>query len=109
MLPPGYALSWLVAVGMPLPCFAMLIRFCFQILCLNLSGGDHAAMQADGKYLKAEPYQHSEAREGHANGYKPKTVHTRVGSITFSIPQVREAGSIQKRWRKACGVNGLCF
>jgi putative transposase len=53
----------------------------------------NAAMQAERQqYLKAEPYQHSEEREGHANGYKPKTVRTRVGSITFSIPQVREGG-----------------
>jgi len=53
----------------------------------------NAAMQAERQqYLKAEPYQHSEEREGHANGYKPKTVQTRLGSITFSIPQVREGG-----------------
>jgi cation transport regulator ChaB len=53
----------------------------------------NAAMQAEWQqYLKAEPYQHNEEREGHANGYKPKTVQTRVGSITFSIPQVREGG-----------------
>jgi putative transposase len=53
----------------------------------------NAAMQAERQqYLKAEPYQHTEEREGHANGYKPKTVCTRVGSITFSIPQVREGG-----------------
>ena len=31
-------------------------------------------------------------RQGHANGYKSKTVQTRVGSITFDIPQVREGG-----------------
>lgn len=53
----------------------------------------NAAMQAERQqYLKAAPYQHTEERRGHANGYKPKTVHTRVGSITFSIPQVREGG-----------------
>jgi len=53
----------------------------------------NAAMQGERQqFLKAEPYQHNEEREGHANGYKPKTVHTRVGSITFSIPQVREGG-----------------
>ena len=53
----------------------------------------NAAMQAERQqYLKVEPYQHTEERQGHANGYKPKTVHTRVGSITFSIPQVREGG-----------------
>jgi len=53
----------------------------------------NAAMQAERQqYLKAEPYQHTEERQGHANGYKPKTVHTRVGNITFSIPQVHEGG-----------------
>jgi putative transposase len=53
----------------------------------------NAAMQAERQqHLKAAPYQHTEARQGHANGYKPKTVHTRVGDITFSIPQVREGG-----------------
>jgi putative transposase len=53
----------------------------------------NAAMQAERQqYLKAEPYQHSEERQGHSNGYKPKTVHTRVGDITFAIPQVREGG-----------------
>ena len=53
----------------------------------------NAAMQAERqRYLKAGPYQHTHERKGHANGYKPKTVHRRVGSITFSIPQVREGG-----------------
>ncbi len=53
----------------------------------------NAAMQAERQqHLKAAPYQHTAERQGHANGYKPKTVHTRVGDITFSIPQVREGG-----------------
>jgi putative transposase len=51
------------------------------------------AMQAErAKYLQAEEYERSEDRTGHANGYKPKTVKTRVGEITFAIPQVREGG-----------------
>jgi len=51
------------------------------------------AMQVErSKYLHAEEYERTEERKGHANGYKPKTVHTRVGDITFSIPQVREGG-----------------
>jgi len=44
------------------------------------------------KYLQAEPYQRLEERQGHANGYKGKTVKTRMGEITFAIPQVREGG-----------------
>jgi putative transposase len=51
------------------------------------------AMQAErAKYLQAEEYERSEDRTGHGNGYKPKTVKTRVGEITFAIPQVREGG-----------------
>ena len=44
------------------------------------------------KYLQAGEYERTEERKGHANGYKPKTVKTRVGEITFAIPQVREGG-----------------
>lgn len=51
----------------------------------------NAAMQAERQqYLKAAPYQRTPERETYANGYKPKTVQTRVGNITFSVPQVRE-------------------
>jgi len=51
----------------------------------------NAAMQAERQqYLKAAPYQRTPERETYANGYKPKTVQTRVGEITFSMPQVRE-------------------
>ena len=51
------------------------------------------AMQVErSKYLQAEQYERTEDRKGHANGYKPKTVKTRVGEITFAVPQVREGG-----------------
>lgn len=43
--------------------------------------------------LGAGPYERSEARKGHANGYKPKTVDTRMGSVTVDVPQVR--GDVQ--------------
>lgn len=50
-------------------------------------------MQAErAKYLQAGEYERTENRKGHANGYKPKTVRTRVGEITFAVPQVREGG-----------------
>jgi transposase-like protein len=53
----------------------------------------NAAMQAErSEHLQAEHYQHTPERTGHANGYKPKTLHTRVGDITFAVPQVREGG-----------------
>jgi len=51
------------------------------------------AMQIErSEYLNAKPYQRSHERSGHANGYKHKTVRTRVGEVTFDIPQVREGG-----------------
>jgi transposase-like protein len=42
------------------------------------------------QYLNAGPYERTPERRGHANGYKPKTVKTRVGEIQFEVPQVRE-------------------
>lgn len=51
------------------------------------------AMQVErSKYLQAGEYERTEDRKGHANGFKPKTVKTRMGEITFSVPQVREGG-----------------
>lgn len=39
--------------------------------------------------LGAGPYQRSEDRKGHANGFKPRTVRTRVGALTLAVPQTR--------------------
>ena len=51
----------------------------------------NAAMHAERQlYLGVEPYQRSDQRRDQANGYKPKTIKTRLGDITFDIPQVRE-------------------
>lgn len=53
----------------------------------------NTAMQFERQqYLGAAPYQRTPERQDQANGYKPKTVKTRVGEITFDIPQVRNGG-----------------
>ena len=53
----------------------------------------NTAMQAEREqHMNAAPYQRTIEREAHANGYKPKTMRTRVGEITFAVPQVREGG-----------------
>jgi putative transposase len=53
----------------------------------------NAAMQFERQqHLAVEPYERSDQRQGQANGFKPKTVQTRLGDITFAIPQVREGG-----------------
>lgn len=47
----------------------------------------NTAMQLEReKYLQASEYERTEQRKGYANGYKPKTVKTRVGEITFAVP-----------------------
>lgn len=64
----------------------------------------NAAMQAERqKHLGAGPYERTPDRQGYANGYKPKTVKTRIGNITFDVPQVREGdfypGALEKGLR----------
>jgi putative transposase len=39
--------------------------------------------------LGAAPYQRTEQRRGYANGFKPKTLHTRLGAIDVQVPQAR--------------------
>jgi len=41
------------------------------------------------KVLQAQPYERTDTRKGYANGYKPRTLTSRVGPITFRVPQVR--------------------
>ena len=49
------------------------------------------AMQLERQqHLGVGPYERSDARNGYANGFKPKTVQTRVGALDLDIPQVRD-------------------
>ena len=50
---------------------------------------DEAMRQERSHALQAQPYERTETRQGHANGFKPKTLATRLGPIQFRIPQVR--------------------
>jgi len=64
----------------------------------------NAAMQAErSKHLRADPYERTSQRNGYANGYKPKTVKTRLGELSFEIPQVRDSdfypGALEKGLR----------
>ena len=36
-----------------------------------------------------QPYERTDSRKGYANGYKPKTVDTRMGRMCVDVPQVR--------------------
>ena len=53
----------------------------------------NGAMQIErSRYLRAEPYERTEQRQSYANGYKPKTIKTRVGEVQLSVPQTRDGG-----------------
>lgn len=41
------------------------------------------------KTLQARPYERTEERQGYANGFKPKMLNTRMGTLDLQIPQVR--------------------
>jgi transposase-like protein len=43
-------------------------------------------------FLQAEPYERTEVRQDQANGFKPKTLKTRVGELSLNVPQVRNGG-----------------
>ena len=48
------------------------------------------AMQIEREQtLKAESHQRTADRQGYANGFKPKTIRTRVGEVPLRIPQTR--------------------
>lgn len=40
--------------------------------------------------LRASPYERTEERQGYANGFKNKTVQTRMGRINLDVPQTRD-------------------
>jgi putative transposase len=42
------------------------------------------------RHLQAAPYERTEERRGYANGFKPKTVRSRIGALNLAVPQVRE-------------------
>ena len=43
------------------------------------------------EYLGAAPYQRTEERKSYANGFKAKTVSTRLGKLELRVPQTRDS------------------
>jgi len=50
---------------------------------------NEAAKIERSEALRAAPYERAKERTGYANGFKDKTVHTRMGAVKLKIPQVR--------------------
>ena len=42
------------------------------------------------EYLGAEPYQRTDQRRSYANGFKPKTINSRLGKLELQVPQTRD-------------------
>ena len=42
------------------------------------------------EYIGAEPYQRTEQRRSYANGFKAKTVNSRLGKLELKVPQTRD-------------------
>ena len=60
-------------------------------------------------YLHASPYQRTDLRIDHANGFKPRTINTLQGELQLSIPQTRNGGfypsCLEKGMRSERAIN----
>lgn len=54
------------------------------------------------QYLQASPFERTTQRVDYANGFKPKTMLTRMGKITFDVPQARGGGFYPSALEKGC-------
>ena len=52
-------------------------------------------------YLNAQPHERTADRTDDANGFKPKTVMTRVGEQPLTYPRRAAVASTPERWRRA--------
>ncbi len=61
-----------------------------EILIEQGFGGMDQAMKIErANALQATAYERTPDRQGHANGYKPKHVKSRLGGLALQVPQVR--------------------
>ena len=63
-------------------------------------GLNEAMRMERAKFLNAHAYERTKKRNGYANGFKPKTLNTRVGPITFVISQTRNSDFYPKSLSK---------
>lgn len=89
----GFEFDAQAEVALPDPFYEVM-----ELLCQHGFDGMARAMQMlfneamkleRADVLGALPYERTADRRGHANGFKPKTVHTRVGDLHLDVPQTR--------------------
>lgn len=62
------------------------------------------------QHLGASPYERTQGRQGHRNGYKPRSLKTRLGEISLSVPQARDGSfSTQLFARYQRSEKALCL
>ncbi len=70
---------------------------------------NEAAKLERAEFLGAAPYERTATRRDYANGFKPKTMLTRLGELTFQVPQVRSGdfypSALEKGTRTDQAVN----
>jgi transposase-like protein len=52
---------------------------------------NHAMLIEHHRHLGAAPYERTPARNGHANGFKKRSLDTRLGTLELHVPQVRDS------------------
>ena len=63
---------------------------------------DQASLIEREQFMGVAAYERGEARKAHANGFKNKTLLTRLGKLNFSVPQVREGGFYPSALERGC-------
>ena len=77
------------------------LREVLQVICQAAMAQEVAA------HVGAGPHERTAGRRGHRNGSKPRTLSTRVGELSLSVPQVRDCDrgpyhpSLFARWERS--------
>lgn len=62
------------------------------------------------QHLNADPYERTQGRQGHRNGYKTRSLKTRMGELNLSVPQARDGSfSTQLFARYQRSEKALCL
>lgn len=79
-----------------------------DLLARILELGLQALMEAErDEYVGAEPFERTGVRRTHRNGYKPRTLTTRVGRLELRVPQTRDGRfypSMLERYQRSEGA-----
>lgn len=74
------------------PVVELLVEKGFDEIAEGLTLLFNEVMQIEREHhLRAKPYERTSERTDYANGYKNKTVQTRLGKLKLNVPQTRES------------------